>query len=42
MTAEAALVKLMWLLGKYGNGRATIQQELVRSYAGEVTPPGAA
>jgi L-asparaginase len=42
MTPEAALVKLMWLLGKYGNDRAKIRESLVTPYAGEVTPPGAA
>jgi L-asparaginase len=38
MTAEAALVKLMWLLGKHGKDKAAIQAGLETSYAGEVTP----
>lgn len=38
MTAEAAVVKLMWLLGQHGKDRAKIKEGLATSYAGEVTP----
>lgn len=38
MTSAAAVVKLMWLLGKHGKDSVRIRDGFMTSYAGEVTP----